>query len=81
MKIKQNFKKSSIYSKIALILVPVALIVLIVSMVMCFMLRSNPDTGNLTIIMALTSTVLAFVGIILAIFGTGSEENNQSKDE
>jgi di/tricarboxylate transporter len=63
-------EKSNVFARIATLLVPIVVILLIGSVVAYFMLRDNPRTGMLAVAMPLIATILAVVGIILAVIST-----------
>ena len=78
---KSNIKKSKLLSRIAVIIIPVVIFTLIASFVMYFMYNGVPRTGTLTIILALVSTILSFVGVILAILSavTAPDSDKENK--
>jgi di/tricarboxylate transporter len=70
MKQQVKKEKSNVFARIATLLVPIVVILLIGSVVAYFMLRDNPRTGMLAVAMPLIATILAVVGIILAVIST-----------
>ena len=78
---KSNIKKSKLLSRIAVTIIPVVIVTLIASFVMCILYNDVPRTGFLTIILALVSTILSFVGVILAIISavTAPDSDKENK--
>lgn len=81
MKTKTNGKYSG-FQKFIIIIIPVIVLLLIASIVMCFAFSFLPmsireiiNTGNATIVLSVVSSVLAIFGIIFAVFTkSGSSE-------
>ena len=78
---KSNIKKSKLLSRLAVTIIPVVIVTLIASFVMCILYNDVPRTSFLTIILALVSTILSFVGVILAIISavTAPDSDKENK--
>lgn len=88
MKMKtKTAPKYSRFQKFMLVIVPVVILLLIVSIVMCaaFSLLPMPvsaivSTGNLTLVFAVCSTALAILALLFAIFSKSGENDEASED-
>ena len=87
MKTKSE-KKYSPFHKLMIIIVPLILMLLIASVVTLFAMYFTHNfggfgffsPGNIVIIMASCSSLLAIVGIIFAFVAAGKESDDDSKD-
>lgn len=58
---------NNIFTKIAIGFIPVIVLLIAVSIVLCVVFGNNHNLGMLSIEMPLIATFLAFVGIVLAV--------------
>jgi hypothetical protein len=72
------------FQKVMLFIIPIIVLLLISAIVMCLALIFLPlhggfyfQTGNLTIIMALCSAVLAIVGIVFSVVVKGNDDDEE----
>lgn len=79
MKTKMSCKYNG-FQKLMIIILPVIVLLLIASIVMCLAFSFLPmsireiiNTGNATIILSILSSVLAVFGIIFAFFSKGGD--------
>ena len=78
----QSGKNLSVFQKLMVIFIPLIVLFLIASIVMCFAFNFLPmsfddfiNTGYMTIVFSAFSALLAIVGIILAVFNKGKDED------
>ncbi len=74
--------KYSTFQKFLLIALPVIVLLLIASIVMCFAFSFLPmsvhdivKTGNITIVLSVVSSALAVIGIVFAVIGKGGSDS------
>ncbi|MGN0488682.1 MAG: hypothetical protein ACI4HO_05435 [Ruminococcus sp.] len=60
-------KRNNIFTKIAIGFIPVIVLMIAVSIVLCVVFGNNHNLGMLSIEMPLIATFLAFAGIVLAV--------------
>ena len=79
MKTKMNGKYTG-FQKIMIIILPVIVLLLVASIVMCLAFSFLPmsireiiNTGNATIILSILSSVLAVLGIVFAFFAKSDD--------
>ncbi len=79
MKTKMNGKYTG-FQKIMIIILPVIVLLLVASIVMCLAFSFLPmsireiiNTGNATIILSILSSVLAVLGIVFAFFSKSDD--------
>ncbi|MCH5304025.1 MAG: hypothetical protein J1E41_04100 [Ruminococcus sp.] len=80
----QNNKNLNTFQRLMVIIVPIIVMLLIASVVMCLAFSFLPmsinsivHTGNVTIYMALGTTLLAVVGIIFSIVSKDKESDKE----
>lgn len=75
---KQISNSKNEYPLLEKIILPIIIVVLIISIVMCFFITENYFAGYSVIVMALTATVFAVAGIIFIII---TPKNVNDEDE
>ncbi len=84
---KNQSKNLSAFQKLMVVFIPVIVMLLIASIVMCLAFSFLPmpinsiiQTGNVTIVMALSATILAILAIVFA-FVSKDIESKEDKTE
>lgn len=76
----QKKENKNFFTKIAVAFIPIVVLMIVVSIVLCLAFGNNHKLGMLSVEIPLIATFLAFVGIILAVISARIDSKKEEPE-